>query len=333
MSNPIEEFKRQQMKKFEKSRTPSKPREERSDATRVQPKKVGVESKVPIAKSPSSPYTQYDKEAAEIHARENEIRKHNEYINDPNFPSKINRDYADKQVKKTSFTDENTLQFWGNAILPSQQIGAVIKGVKDGSYQSYVDALTYGNSGVFPDAVAEQYPILTAVGNLGFDILTPYSISKFYRYATTPQIIGQGAEKTAWRMSPFSREVTYIGGDPAYMAEQSSIPNTLKYTYKGVTKDGQAVSTAPVVSRISSPTKELVQKMRRFGYYLIKTPEDTEMVWFNPRLDKVLADVEYGHTPSRGTILMDPEIIPSYEEYLGMIGHRKGGKLIPKYKK
>lgn len=62
MSDPIEEFKKQQMKKFEKPQAPSKSREERSDVTRVQLKKVKVEDKTPPAER-SSPYTQSDREA------------------------------------------------------------------------------------------------------------------------------------------------------------------------------------------------------------------------------------------------------------------------------
>lgn len=318
MSNPIEEFKRQRMKKFEKSQAPSKSTEERSDATRVQQKKVRVESKAPAAQRPSSPYTKQDKEATEQYSKIGEIRRRNYYLNDPNFPRRINQDAADAQVRKTSFTDQNTLPFWLHAISPSQQIGAIIDGVKGGSYQDYVTSLTYGNSGIFTNKYANSHPIITSIGNGVFDLAVPTGGSSLYRWGTTPQMIGQGASKQVWT-TPLSRRVTYIGGDPAYMAEQSTFPRTLKYTYKGMTKDGQAVHTAPKVIMRKNPSKSFVQDMHRRGIFRVRMPGDPEKVWLNKRTGKLGLDIELGWNPQVGTVFVDPEIM-TVPEYAAMMG-------------
>lgn len=263
---------------------------------------------------------------------DNVRRKQNEYLNDPNFPSKINRDAADRQVRRTAFTDENTLSFWLHALSPSQQVGAVIDGFQGGSYGDYVRSLTYGNSGIFTDNYAVRHPIVSTVGNIGFDILAPYSWMKSYRYATTPQMIGQGAEKEAWLMNPLSREVTLIGGDPAYIAEQSNLPRSIKYTSQGVTKDGRAVTTAPRVIMKKNPSRSFIQDMHRRGFFRMRMPGDTERVYVNPRTWQVILDAEYGWSPWLGEAFVDSGTMP-LSDYAMMIGHRKGGKLIAKYKK
>lgn len=226
---------------------------------------------------------------------------------------------ADAQVRRTAFTDDNTLQFWLDALSPTQHLRAIYDGVRGGSYQDYVNSLKYGNNGPFTNAYAARNPGITKAGNFGIDLVAPYSWMRFFKYATTPRMIGQGASKQAWRMSPFSSKITYIGGDPAYMAEQSALPKTLKYTYEGVTKDGQAVHTAPRVIMRKRPSKSFVQDMHRRGIFRMRMPGDPEKVWYDRLTKRLFPDAEYGWSPFQGQVLVDPEPM-TVPEYLAMMG-------------
>lgn len=239
----------------------------------------------------------------------------------------------DEQVRRTAFTDDDTLNYWLDAMSVTHHLRAMYDGITDGSYQTYVNSLKHGNPGMFSKETYEEYPWLEVV-NAGIDLGAPLGVSKFFRYATTPRMVGQGVSKEGWIANPFSRRVTLIGGDPAYMSEQSNIPRAAKYTYEGVTKDGRAVHTTPRLKIMKeSPSKSFIQDMHRQGIFRRRMPGDTERVLFDSRGsrgNRIIADVEYGRNPfTLREYIVDGEPMP-IGEYRGMMGYRRGGKLIPR---
>lgn len=239
---------------------------------------------------------------------------------------------ADARVRRTAFTDENTLPFWLHALSPSQQIGAIIDGFQGGSYGDYVRSLTYGNSGIFTDAYAARNPGIVTAGNIGFDMITPAGLAKLYTWGTTPRIIGQGVSKQAWT-TPLSRRVTYIGGDSEYIQAQNGISQALKLRPEGVTLTGELVHSAPKVIMTKSPGKNLFQRVVDNDHYFpTMFKGDTEVALVNPGTRMALTDLEYGFNPFNWRrYLVDPEVMPIHQ-YAQIVGYKKGGKLIPKYK-
>lgn len=244
---------------------------------------------------------------------------------------------ADARVRKTAFTDENTLPFWLHAISPSQQIGAIIDGFQGGSYGDYVRSLTYGNSGVFPDNYAAGNPVISTVGNIGFDILAPYSWMKFYRYATTPKII-EGATETqrviSYPFSPYVHKV--INGDAEYVALKNSLSKrVLKSKYEGNSLEGYPVYRQLKVIPSKTITKEFRRGLAKDNFYPTTIEGYDNVVAFNPMRKLFLDDIE-GNVgrlpwlPFRQYAYDLSALTPA--EQVATIGYRKGGKLISKYK-
>lgn len=263
-----------------------------------------------------------DKQAPALKAkRDQEIK--DAQLSDPNFIHKVNLAHADQQVRNTSFTDDQTLDFWLNALQPSQQVGAIIDGIQGGSYGDYVQSLKEGNSGFFSDEFYKQHPELATIGNLIGDVATLYGGPKVYKWGNTPRLVGEGAQKKVYS-APFWRKVYSVGGDLEYIQLQSSMPGANKSKFVGYTLDGQAIHSQPKVKMIDRPSKGYIEKLIKNHFFPTEVAGDTETVFINPATQTVMLDPNYGRTLFGRVVNVDPEVL-SIPEYFSML--KKGGKL------
>lgn len=243
---------------------------------------------------------------------------------------------ADARVKRTAFTDEDTLQFALESLSPVHQARAIYDGFKGGSYQAYVNSLKYHNPGLFNHELYEKYPWLE-VFNAGADIGLTLGTSSLYRYATTPKII-DGATETqrviSYPFSPYVHKV--INGDAEYIALKNSLSKrVLKSEYEGNSLEGYPVYRQLKVIPSKTITKEFRRGLAKDNFYPTTIEGYDNVVAFNPMRKLFLDDIE-GNVgrlpwlPFRQYAYDLSALTPA--EQVATIGYRKGGKLIPKYK-
>lgn len=150
---------------------------------------------------------------------------------------------ADALTKETA-AFEKVLNFAS----PGQWVGAGIDALQ-GQTPFWLGLLN-GNSGWVPDLLAQNYPITSNIVNFIGDIAIPYAGAKFYKWGTTPRLIGQGAEAVV-RSAPLSTQVTKVTTIPrAEMHARNMVPGALKSRYVK-TSNGLTTYTQPKVRILS----------------------------------------------------------------------------------
>lgn len=241
----------------------------------------------------------------------------------------------DEQVRRTAFTDDDTLSFALESLSPVHQIRAIYDGFKGGSYQDYVNSLKYHNPGLFTREFYDEHPWLE-VFNVGADAGLTLGASSFYRYATTPRIIGEGGTEVqrviSYPFSPYVHKV--ISGDTDYIALKNSLSKrVLKSKYEGNSLDGYPVYRQLKVVPSETVSKGFRRGLAKDNFYPTSVEGYDNVIAFNPMKGLFIDDINgnVGRLPwfPFKQYAYDISALTPTEQF-ATIGYRKGGRLIPR---
>lgn len=295
------------------------------------------------------PYYDEDYDISYSEMPSNKVKRHKEKTQSNNDTSEVsytldtdqNLQYrdkvkkADEQVRQTALSLPGILQSIGLNFTSPTQIGrGIYNSVVNGD--NFFQNVYFGNNGVVPDNIMQNYPILSTAINTVADGGIYGGVTKFYRWGTTPKLIGSGVEARVYS-SPFSRKVYKVGLDPEYVSIKNNTTQTVPHKLVGYTLEKQ-----PVYSQLKMrvPTKfnpkrlgNLYQRLANSGFFPNEMFGQLDAI--NPITQTAITDLGVGNIGQNifGQYkLIDPAVL-NINEYMSLF--KKGGKMnaIEQFKK
>lgn len=194
----------------------------------------------------------------------------------------------------------------------------------------------YRNNGIFPDKFAEQHPILTVLGNLALDGGFYKGANKFYKWGTTPKLVGSGAESEVFS-APFSNHVIkYSSIPPSDMARMNRIPGFAKCKFMGIADDGRYIYKQEKLIFPKNPVKELnslSKDMVKHGYKMFHHSNVQGPFFISKFRDSVWNDLGINGKDQVGItrIFRRPRFadgaLDNISDFNELVLQKKGGKL------
>lgn len=184
----------------------------------------------------------------------------------------------------------------------------------------------WGNTGLAPRSLAQNHPYVSAALNLIGDAGMGAGGYKFYKWGTTPKLVGSGAEAEVYS-APFWTHVKKYGLDPEYVKLKNQIPAVVKTKFKGYTSDGVPIHTQPKVIPIRGTGRLLrnyYQRLANNHFFPVGVSERVQD-FINPVTQMAITDLDgnLGLT-FKGIKAYDPAVLTT-DEYFSVF--KKGGKL------
>lgn len=241
---------------------------------------------------------------------------------------------ADQKVQQTALTLPGMLESIGlNFTSPTQVGRGIYESVVNGD--NFLHNVYFGNNGVFSEDFAKEHPYVTNIINSIIDSGTYGGATKFYRWGTTPKLIGSGAEANVYS-APFSRKVYKVGLDPETVVLKNSTAETIPYKLVGYTIDKKPVFSQ---RKVKIPTQLNIRKVNDLYQRLLNKGFIPNYIKGEPMLDVInynrglgVTDIGVGNYGQyRGRYyLIDPGTLP-LNEYMTLF--KNGGKVVERFKK
>lgn len=224
-----------------------------------------------IVTPPSNPFEELVERNIAANKPQNEaIRKEYDRISDPIFGQSRVTAYQKAMNENPNFSrdwdmaaniGEHLNATTGgllNRISPTQNARFVYDLFKGNPVFDYNNSW-WGNSGIVSDDFAQQHPYISLAVNGLTDIATAAGVPRFYRYANTPKLIGEGAEARVYA-KPFSRYVyKYADIEPEQMALKNQVPYFAKNKYMGMSDDNLHIYRQSKLNIPNNPDVEFRQ--------------------------------------------------------------------------
>lgn len=216
-----------------------------------------------------------------------------------------------------------------NRLSPTQNIRLAYDLYNNGDVFKYGGSW-WGNSGILSNNFTKQHPFLSTLINGVGDVSLYTGANSFYKWGTTPRVIGEGAEARVVT-SPFSPYVTKYTIIPrSDMHIRGMVPGFLRSTYLGRNSLGENVFRQPKVfvsKNYQKPFKAISDKLVSRGYKMYTHPNLLEPAFIKNGL--ALSDFgpgQIGRTWYGKPVIIDMsvETVPDFMVNI----EKNGGKLI-----